>query len=71
MNSNNKGCNPFGGCIITIVVGYILTMLLIGAVDSCNSIGDKAAYIASEGIFKLFMLGCFYVIGFALFYNED
>lgn len=71
MSSNNKGCNPFSGCIVTIAGGFTLTTLLIAAIDSCDALGEKASKIAAEGLMKLFMVGCFYVVCFALFYNRD
>jgi hypothetical protein len=64
--SNNKGCNPFGGCIGTLVAGYILTLLLIGAVDSCDAIGPAASKSATEGLLKFFMTGSFFVVCYAL-----
>jgi hypothetical protein len=68
--SNNKGCNPFGGCIATIVIGFFITLLLIGVVDSCKEIGPAASKSASEGLFKLFMTGSFFVVCYALFSKD-
>jgi hypothetical protein len=68
--SNNKGCNPFGGCIITIAGGFLLTLLLIGAVDSCDSISPQASKTAAEGLAKFFMWGSFFVVCFALFHKD-
>lgn len=64
--SNNKGGNPFGGCILTIAGGFLLTLFLIAAVDSCDSISPQASKTAAEGLAKFFMWGSFLVVGYAL-----
>jgi hypothetical protein len=57
--SNNKGCNPFGGCIVAIAGGFIITILLIGAVDSCEAIGPWTSKSAAEGLMKFLCWGVF------------
>jgi hypothetical protein len=68
--NNNKGCNPFNGCIGTLIVGYLITLLLIGAVDSCDAIGTATSKSATEGLFKFFMTGSFFVVCYALFSKD-
>lgn len=68
--SNNRGCNPFGGCIFTIAGGFVLTLLLIGAVDSCDSISPQASKTAAEGLLKFFLAGSFFVACYALFSKD-
>jgi len=68
--SNNKGCNPFGGCIVTIICGFVITVLLIGAIDSCAGVSSKTSNRAAEGLIELFMTGNFFVACYALFSKD-
>ncbi|WP_132055373.1 hypothetical protein [Pseudocnuella soli] len=68
--SNNRGCNPINGCLVTIVGGFVITVLLIGAVDNCDGISKAASKRASEGLMQLFMWGSFWVVVLTLFSKD-